>query len=77
MILWNNPLPSTHLKADQVEVTGDGLIKGEIGCNMYFQIKPKATEGEESQGQFSATSCQVTFEGKLKYREHFDFIGIF
>ena len=61
MILWNNPLP-TRLKADEVDVSGDGLISGKTGEDMFFQIKPKHT-AEENEAQFSATNCQVTFEG--------------
>lgn len=68
MILWNNPLdplPPARLKAEQIDVSGDGLISGKTGCDMYFQIKPKDTE-EAKQAQFSATHCQVTFEGPSK-----------
>lgn len=67
MILWNNPPPTqqqNRLKADQVDVSGEGLISGKTGCNMFFQIKPKDNE-EAKQAQFSATNCQVTFEGKF------------
>lgn len=62
MILWNNPPPLGHLRADQVDVSGDGLFCGKTGCHLYFQIRPKDTE-EARQAQFSATQCQVSSPG--------------
>ena len=59
MILWSNPAPLGHLRADQVDVSGDGLISGKTGCHLYFQIRPKDTE-DARQAQFSATHCQVS-----------------
>lgn len=66
MILWNNPLdpiPPARLKSDQIDCSGDGLIGGKTGTEMFFQIKPKESELSD---QFSCQNCQVTFEGPSK-----------
>jgi hypothetical protein len=52
-----------------VQVLGDGLSNGHCGDELQFQIKPKSPT---PQSTFSATSCQVTFEGPSKPEIRFE-----
>lgn len=69
MIFWRPPAP-VRVRANQVQVLGEGLRNGQCGDELHFQIKSQA--GQNSQSQFSATSCQVTFEGPSKPEIRFE-----